>query len=369
MVYVDNSATSRKKPFSVYLAMLSETFLSANAGRGGHKAGIRTARRIEETRELIRNYFFDGNVVFTKNCTEALNLAIMRTELKGKIITTICEHNSVLRPLYELKRRNSVEVKTVEPDDKGKYADKIKNAVDANTSAVIISGMSNVTGAINDVESVAYETKMKNKNAIVIVDMAQAAGRVAFDYTNIDVICCSGHKELHGLEGTGFLIAKRNVKILPLLYGGTGTLSASPDMPKSIPDALEAGTQNAPGIIALSSGIKYTFRNMKKLNSRIDGYCDWLGKRLSRIKRIDVIACANGILLCNVKGLESGEVGDILSAKYGIYTRGGLHCAPLMHKYLGTFPQGAVRISFGKNNTFFSVLYIYWALKRIAESD
>lgn len=359
MVYLDNAATSRKKPFSVYLTILKETLLSANPGRGGHRAALSAAMKIEEVRSIVRKRFMDGEVVFTKNCTEALNLAFTARLTHRKVITTSIEHNSVLRPLKRMETMGKIDLIIVDPT-----VEAFSKAVDRATGMVVIGAVSNVTGKKSPVEEIC-DIVRKKSDALIVIDGAQSAGKIDIDLKNADMFATSGHKALLGTQGTGFLIVKRGVVLEPLITGGTGSSGAVIDVPKDIPEGMEAGTLNGPGIIALGKAIEYAFRRKKKIVAKENACARLFVQLLSKEKRIVIYSCQNGVVLCNVKGLQASEAADVLSVKYRVYVRSGLHCAPLMHKKLGTLSNGAIRISFGNNNNFIQVLYAAYALKKI----
>lgn len=366
MIYFDNSATSRFKPLCVYKSCFQEIRKSANAGRSSHKASIRTALKIEQTRATVCEKFFEGNVIFTKNCTEALNLAILGSKLSKQVITTIYEHNSVLRPLKNLEKKGLITLKIIAPDSVG-LINPLTNALGNSTSMVAFSAMSNVTGYALPVAEMAKLIK-KLSGALVLVDMAQAAGHIQLDYTNIDMIACSGHKSLHGLQGTGFLLAKENILFNPIIMGGTGTSSLSLDPPIIIPESLEAGTANTIGIAALGEGIKWTMSHFDRLHNKCDYLQQIIINGLEKISGIKIYGVNNGVILFNIDNIPSSEVGDILSDDFGICVRSGLHCAPLMHRYLGTNEKGAVRISIGYNNNYTDAERLVYAIKEIAKT-
>ena len=361
MIYLDNAATSRKKPFGVYFALFTENLLSANPGRGGHRASLRTALKIEKVRDKIRDLFFDGDVVFTKNCTEALNLAFSAAPKGKKVIATTSAHTSVLRPLKRLFTQGKIILKVVPSD-----FDSVLKEVDRDTGMVVLGAVSNVTGERTEVERILKSVKEKSR-AVTVVDGAQSAGNVDFDFTDADLSASSGHKGLHGAQGTGFLIVKRGIKLSPLIVGGTGNSSFEIDIPDDVPGGMEAGTVNAPGIIALGKGIDYTVRNKKRLIRKEKRMTEYLEKKLSSLSGIKVYSARNGIILFNAEGVSCGEVADELSDRYGIYVRSGLHCAPLIHKELGTAPDGAVRVSVGNNNRFWHLYYFLFAVKKILQ--
>lgn len=366
MIYLDNSATSRKKSLGVIYITLREIILSANAGRSGHKASIRTALKIEETREIVQKYFFAGNVIFTKNCTEALNLGIIGSELNGHVVTTIYEHNSVLRTLKSLEKKKRISLSIVKPEN-GLIEKSIIKAIKSDTQLVVISGISNVTGEKFNVERISKKIKEISKS-IVLLDMAQGAGHMKISYDCIDMIACSGHKGLGGVQGTGFLLCKKFIKLNPIIIGGTGTSSNVIDIPKIIPEGMEAGTLNAPGIISLGYAIERTYKNFNKINAKIFKLTNYFYAELKKIKGIKVYAGNNGIVLMNFDKFSCGEACDILSSKYGIYARSGLHCAPLAHQFLGTTPNGAVRFGIGENNNLYQIKKTIFAIKDMVES-
>ncbi len=361
MVYLDNAATTRNKPFIVRYTLMKETLLSANPGRAGHKAAMRAGIKTERTRAVIREKFFDGDVIFTKNCTEALNLAV-NAKIKGKkVVTTYAEHNSVLRPLKYLSEQNKIDLKIIDPT-----VEAFEKNITSETAMVVLGAVSNVTGEKREVERI-FEVVKRRSNALTVLDCAQSAGKMDFSYQNVDMLASSGHKSLYGVQGTGFLLVKHGVRLRPLIYGGTGSSGFEIDLPQDIPEGMEAGTINAPGIIALGRAIEYVFANRERIVRKEEHLAKRLFALINKIDNVEIYSCQNGILLCNLRGVSSGELADTLSDKYGICVRGGLHCAPLMHKKLGTIPGGAVRMSFGRGNGLRQVYYTYFALKRICK--
>ena len=347
MIYFDNAATTRFKPLCVKSAVIKELSRSANPGRSGHDASIRAATEVEECREIINKVFFDGKVVFTKNCTEALNLAIFGSRPKNQVVTTVTEHNSVLRPLRYLEKTGKIKLTIIRPDKDG-YAVPLQKALTIPTSMVIIGGMSNVTGQSNDIATLSKIVKEKS-DALFLCDMAQAAGHIKIDFSYVDMAAFAGHKSLHGIQGTGFLIVKNNLTLSPLIMGGTGSYSLSLEHPNDIPEGMEAGTINTPGIAALRRGIEWTYKRFDKVNKKIGRVHKYLCDGFAHVDNLEVIAADNGIILTNVKGMAPSEFADRLNEN-GICVRAGLHCAPLAHEFLKTLPDGAVRFSAGFNN-------------------
>lgn len=354
MVYLDNAATSRFIPRCVLNTLYQHCAKKVNAGRGGYKESVNEALEIFRTREVVLQYYgnSEGKVVFTKSCTEALNLAILGVAKKGHVITTVTEHNSVLRPLKELEKRGIIRLTIVEPDGRyGVNAEDIKRHLKGDTNLLCINHCSNVTGVRNDIEDIC---RLASRYGIrTLVDDAQGAGHIRLDMKGcgIDMLASAGHKGLHGVQGTGFL-TYNGVDIEPIIYGGTGTDSISIYQPKGSPEGLESGTLNGAGICALKSGIEWTkerLGNIALFNKKLSAF---LIEELSIIKNVKVYskASATGVVAFIIQGYTSEEIADYLNF-CGYEVRGGLHCAPLMHKHLKTLDSGLVRISIGQNNS------------------
>ncbi|MBO4538812.1 MAG: aminotransferase class V-fold PLP-dependent enzyme [Clostridia bacterium] len=363
MIYLDNAATTRKKPLCAYFSFIKENLFSANPGRGVHRAAVSAALKIEETRRVIREKFFDGDVIFTKNCTEALNLAFTAKIKYKKVITSTAEHTSVLRPLKRLSEQGKIVLDIVDPS-----VEEFRKNIDRATGMVVIGAVSNVTGKSNPVEEISKIVKEKS-DALVVVDGAQSAGKLDLDLRNVDMFASSGHKSLHGFQGTGFLIVRKGISLDPLVTGGTGISGPVIDVPNDIPEGMEAGTLNGPGIVAFGKAIEYTYKHMARITKKENRLASAFCRSLSEEKNAIIYSCQNGIVLCNVKDRPCSEVADILSQKYGVYVRSGLHCAPLMHKKLGTLPEGAVRVSFGDNNNYFHAIYAAYVFKKICRGE
>ncbi len=361
-IYLDNAATSRFKPQTVLEALISDIRRSSNSGRSAHSDALAAGMKIEACRNLLSAAFgaagFD--VIFTKNCTEALNLAIFGC-IKGgeRVVTTQNEHNSVLRPLCELARRKLIFLDIV-PRSLGDEG--LAEAVSASDVAVI-GGMSNVTGAVADL-SVALSKKGK---AIVIVDGAQSVPLEDVDMRElgIDMLACPGHKGLHGVQGTGFLIRDPNVPLKPLLYGGTGTRSDEEFQPEEAPEAYEAGTLFSGGIAALYAGAKWSFEHVESTRK---SFAELTETMVYNLKTMGcTLYCENlkgGIISFNVGDTDSATIANALN-DVGVAVRSGLHCAPLVHRRLGTLSQGAVRASLGVETTPQDVLAFSRAMERI----
>lgn len=363
-VYLDNSATSRYKPPRVISQMEKTLRRSANPGRAGHGESIRASMKVEECREKVKDITFRGEVVFTKNCTEALNLAIFGLYKKGEIITSVYEHNSVLRPI-EMLKSNGAKVTYLHTPSGIIDSDTLKGKITKNTTLVVLQEMSNVTGTIQPIESLG--ALLKEYGIPFVVDCAQSLGHLKTNYTKVDCLCAPGHKGLHGPQGTGFITFRKGLDLKPLTYGGTGTDSGSLLQPRLAPEGYESGTLNLAGIVGLKEGIEFTCKNFKKIERNITRLSVRLLDGLSDIKGVRVYSDApNGVISFNLLHLDSTEVADTLYREYGICVRAGLHCAPLLHRYQGTFKQGSVRASIGYNNTEKDIELLIGALRALA---
>ena len=371
MIYLDNAATSRYKPAQVIYEMEKQLKNSANAGRSGHTSALKAGQKIEETRNYIREYINAESVVFTKNCTEALNLAIKGLKLSGHVITSMLEHNSVLRPLTSLANAGVIKLTVLAPDYTGKISPRsVARAITVDTSLVAVTHVSNVTGSVQPIYEIAEE--VSKKGVLFLVDAAQSAGHLPIDMREgIDILCAPGHKGLHGPQGTGFLAHRKNIEILPLLEGGTGTSSNSLIQPTDSPEGLESGTQNTPAIAGLLAGIKWTEKKKSVIIERTNFLTSYLIDGLNENNKVTVFSrdTQTGVVCFKIKNIYPGEVADTLNTEYDIAVRSGLHCAPLAHKYLGTFPDGAVRASIGYNNSKSDIEQLLSAIKEISKRN
>lgn len=360
MIYLDNAATSGKKP-TIVLQTVNYCLnnLNANAGRSGHKLALRLSQLIYETRQRIKtllNAGKDSEVVFTYNCTYALNAAILGTiRYGGHILTSICEHNSVLRPLNELKEKGIIELDYLIPDSNGQITiSEVEQKIKKNTYMLILSHTSNVSGYtvnLNELGSCAKRNKLQ-----FVVDAAQSVGHIDIDMTesNINMLAFPAHKGLHSIQGCGVLCINEQIKIKPIIYGGTGTESQSLLHPTALPESLEAGTANSIAIIATASAIDYHLANKTAVYDKLSKLYSYLLFSLNQLKGIQIFSTENncGIASFRLLNCDTQDICNILSEKYNIAVRGGLHCAPLMHKHLGTFETGLIRVSLSHYNTF-----------------
>ena len=371
MIYFDNAATGGNKPRRVIDAAENAIrYLSVNAGHSGHKRAILAEEYVYKTRKLLQNFFNAEKcerIVFTKNCTEALNIAIFGcVKPDTNVVVSVYEHNSVLRPLYKLRNENKITLTVVKPRSGTVLYDDIADAITENTSLVILNGASNVTGEICDYESIGG--LLRNKGITFILDGAQICGHTVIDLKkqNIDVLCFSGHKGMHGIQGSGGLIFNKKSQIQPLMFGGTGTESFS-ELPSGYPELLECGTLNLPAIISLMEGTLYNAENFKYKQKRLIALTAYAIRGLSGVRGIKIYSKQNpvGIVAFSYADYSSQEVSGILSEQFDIATRGGYHCAPLCHTFLKTEQNGLVRLSFCEFNTEDEIDQLLLALKKL----
>ncbi|MCU6696850.1 aminotransferase class V-fold PLP-dependent enzyme [Laedolimicola ammoniilytica] len=368
MIYLDNGATTLRKPECVKEALLEAMASMGNSGRGVHDASLYAGRTIYRARESLAELLGAAapeQVAFTANATESLNLVLGGLFGPGDhVITTVCEHNSVLRPLYRLQgvELSVLPVKAAVDSKDGRYIgilayDELESLLRPNTKALIITHASNLTGNITDLERAAAFTK--KHSLLLIVDAAQTAGTVPMDMERmgIDVLCFTGHKGLYGPQGTGGLCVRPGLSIRPLKVGGSGIHSFDREHPSEMPAALEAGTLNGHGIAGLGAAARWLLetgveqiraREQALLRRFVDGVKEVEGVTLYGNPDLDR---RTGIQSLNIRDYDSARVADWLYEDYGIAVRGGAHCAPLMHEALGTREQGAVRFSFSYFNT------------------
>lgn len=375
MIYLDNAATSFPKPDKVYEEMFNYMKAhAANPGRGTHDMSIMAASKVLEARQVISDLFNIAdpmNVVFTSNATESLNIAIKGVVKSGDhVITTVLEHNSVLRPLNKLSK-NGVSITFLNIDENGfiKIEDLKKN-IKKNTKALIINHVSNVIGSIQDIK--IFGKIAKDEGIIFIVDASQSAGVIPIDVEadNIDLLAFPGHKGLLGPQGTGGLFIGLDTKLESIKEGGTGSNSDSLEQPEFLPDRFESGTLNTPGIVGLCQGVNYILDvGIENIRKKEEELTEYLLSELIKLPFVKVYGqksienrCA--VVSFNIDNLDSSLVGFELN-KRGIAVRTGYHCAPLVHKTLGTTNNGTVRISLGHFNTFKDIECLISALKVI----
>ena len=368
MIYFDNAATGGFKPDSVISAVTAALKCCANPGRSGHRLSVACLERVYACRKLLSE-FFGGygyeRVVFTKNCTEALNIAILGTFKSGdEVVTTVAEHNSVLRPLEFLKGRG-VTVKYAPLNGEGDIDVRaLAGLVTAKTKAVIVTLASNVTGAAPDIAEISRSVP---ESCLLICDGAQACGHIKIDMqkSGIDALAVAGHKGMLGIQGSGALIFSERFNPNPITFGGTGSESNNLNMPDFYPDRLESGTVSYPAIVSLAEGALYLSQNLEKDAEKTLNFTAYLCENLSQMREISLYSRPNpfGVVAIGFKNMQSEFAAHALS-EMGICVRGGLHCAPLMHKALNS--DGLVRISLSAFNTKNECDELLAAIRKIA---
>ena len=377
MIYLDNAATTRVKPKEVVEAVSEALMTLGNAERGTHSASLGASRTVFSTRMKLAKFFNaegPSNIVFTMNATESLNIAIKGILEKGDaVITTCLEHNSVLRPLYQL-RDEGVELSFVSADKLGRpNYEEFESLIKPNTKAIISTAGSNLTGNLVDIRWVGEIAK--KHGLIFVVDASQVAGVFPIDVKelNIDILCFTGHKGLLGPQGTGGLYVRDGVEVKPYLSGGTGVQTYNEHQPAEMPTRLEAGTLNGHGLAGLDAAIDYI--NEFGMQTIHDKEMSLMWRFYNGVKDIEGVKIYGDfdvkdrcpIVSINLSDYESGAVSDELFTRFEIATRPGGHCAPLMHKALGTVDQGAVRFSFSHFNTEEEVDTAINAVRTLAE--
>ena len=380
MIYLDNAATTRNKPDCVVEAVTHALRNLGNAARGSHDSSLQSARTVFSARLSLAKLFHapgPEQVVFTQNATEALNMAIGGLFSRGDhVITTDLEHNSVLRPLYRLEDEGIITLSVVPADRRGciDYAD-FARMIRKETRAIVCTHASNLTGNLLDVEQVGIIAR--THGLLLVVDASQTAGVYPIDMARmgISVLCFTGHKGLMGPQGTGGLCVAKGVNIRPFKVGGSGVHSYGRTHPREMPTRLEAGTLNGHGIAGLAAGVDFI------LETGMDVIRDHemaLAKRFhAGVKDIPGVTVygdfsnwnRTAVVALNIGDQDSGAVSDALWEDYGIATRPGAHCAPRMHRALGTVEQGAVRFSFSWFNAAQEIDDAIRAVKELAQCE
>ena len=380
VIYLDNAATSWPKPESVYQTM--DEFLrrkGGNPGRGGHSMAAAAKETVEETRMLLVRLINApemNRVIFTLNCTDALNLGLKGLLRPGDHVITSCiEHNSVVRPLRKLEKQG-VRITRLPPlAETGIVSAKdIEETMTENTKLVVLTHASNVTGVIQPIED--YGAIARRHNLVFMVDAAQTAGNYPIDVeaSNIDLLAFSGHKGLLGPPGTGVLYVGDRVDLDSLREGGTGSYSEQEEQPVTLPDRYESGTLNSVGISGLGAGLKYIFKEgLERIRTHEQYLIDRLIDGLSNIPGLILYTARDRskqapVISCNIQRYEPGEVGTILDQAFDIKVRTGLHCAPAAHRTLGTYPLGTIRLSPGYFNTEEEIALTLQAVKKIVRT-
>lgn len=382
MIYLDNASTSFHKPDCVFTAVMEAMHQAGNSGRGSSGEAMEASRLIFDTRCRIAEMFeADGPecVAFTSNATEALNTALFGVLHPGDgpvhAIATEMDHNSVLRPLYVLEKKG-LELTVLPADRKGRISlTDMEAAIRPETKVIVCTHASNLTGNRNDIHAIGEIAK--KHDILFIADAAQTAGvfPISTKKDQIDILCFSGHKGLMGPQGTGVICVRPGVKVEPLKVGGSGILTFQKEHPLDMPEALEAGTLNSHGIAGLRAALGWIQETgIDRIRQREQ---DLMMRFYEQVKTISGVTVygdfsqkdRSPVVTLNIMGMGSSELSMILGEDYGISTRSGGHCAPLMHQALGTEKTGAVRFSFSCFNTEEEVDEAARAVKEIAEEE
>lgn len=379
MIYMDNAATTMHKPQEVIDAVVMAMSSMGNAGRGVNEASLSASRIIYDTREKLCRLFGAEDprqIVFTPNSTESLNIAIKGILNPGDhVIATMLEHNSVLRPLYEMEKKG-VRLTIVKSDQNGRFNLKdIEDAIAEDTKMIVCTNGSNLTGNYVDPEPVG--TLARERGIVFVVDASQTAGVFPIDVQKmkIDVLCFTGHKGMLAPQGTGGMHVRKGLVIRPLKSGGSGVQTYSKTHPIEMPTALEAGTLNGHGIAGLHAAVEYLEKTgVDNIRAREQDLMWRFYEGVKDIPGVKVYGDFSSknrcpIVTLNIGDYDSSEVSDELLTEYGISTRAGGHCAPLMHEALGTVEQGAVRFSFSHYNTEEEVDTAIEAIRELSKEE
>lgn len=371
MIYLDNSASTFTKPKEV-LKAVNEAMLkfTANPGRSGHKASLNTAIQVQNVRSQLKDFFNaenEQNVIFTQNCSEALNLAILGSKKKGgHVICTENDHNSVLRALQHLKDENEIDYSVAYQKELGKLTvEDIKKHVKPNTYMVICNHISNVNGDKAEIENIG---KFCHENGLLfLVDGAQSAGHEEIDMQkfHIDFLTIAGHKGFYSLQGVGALIARNIEALSPIKFGGTGTNSLELRQPLSSPERFEVGTLPSQNIVSLGAGIDFVTTNYSYIREKLDDLTTFLNYSMSSlpVKIYTLPFNSSGVFAYNITDIHSNDISSYLDEKWSICVRGGYHCAPKKHEALKTLEQGVVRVSFSYFNNISDIQHLLNATK------
>ena len=378
-IYLDNAATSFPKPPEVVAAMhrlIQE--ISLSPGRSAHRFSLAASRVIFTARELVADFFGcpdSSRVVFTSNVTEALNVGIFGLLAPGdQVLTTGMEHNSVMRPLRYLEKTRGIGLTILPTAPTGAIdPDDIPKRLNAKTKLIIINHVSNVTGAVADLEAIGH----RKGGALLMVDTAQSAGVFPLDMKSmgIDFLAFTGHKNLFGPTGTGGFLLREGLLAQPLKMGGTGSNSEQEEQPRIMPDCYESGTPNTLGINGLAAGLEFIKKTgLETIRRHEEHLTGLLLAGLSQIKGVTVhgppaSASRGSAVSLTMAGRSVADLAFQLDRQYGIMARGGLHCAPAAHRSIGTFPQGTLRLSPGFFNTESEIQAVLNALDTIGSAS
>lgn len=368
-IYLDNAATSGMKPQCVKDAVLRALEEPGSPNRGAHYASVAAMQTMLSARETACAYFDATDperIIFTKNGTEALNIAIRGVLKEGDhVVTTYNEHNSVMRVLSELKKEGKITYTLVSPNADGCItAERIRAALQKDTRLVAVCAASNVSGGTAELREIGKAAHAAG--ALFLVDAAQMAGheRISVRNEDIDLFCTPAHKGLLAPMGLGLLAISHRAEPLPLIYGGTGSDSRMLLQPRDFPDGLEAGTMNTPAIYGLEASLGFLMKNGELLSEQLHALSFYLRRALGEMEEVELFASSKSLTVFSfrLKNEEPDETSDHL-ASIGIATRAGLHCAPLLHAKMGTEKSGLVRVGLSPFNTLSELKRLINALK------
>lgn len=383
MIYLDNAATTFPKPQSV-IDVVNYTMVHGlgTPGRGTHETALKAGDRVNLVRRKMQKFFGmleDYRIVFTYSATDALNTVLKGYLNEGDhVIISTMEHNSVSRPTIRMAQEKFISLDIADADEHGYInIDDLKSKFKANTKLVAISHGSNVTGAVQDIKTI---TEIAHEHgASILVDVAQTVGVIPINVRElgIDFLAFSGHKGIMGTQGTGGLVIGERIRNLrPFREGGTGFDSESETQPVNWPEAYESGTPNVIGILSMGEGLDFINETgIENIANKELAFIDKIYKDLNEMKNITIHSPAPdrkdriAVLSFTLDGWDSTDVGDVLNLNHGIHVRCGLHCSPLAHKRLGTFPEGTVRVSPGYFTTDADVNNFIDAVKMLALTD
>jgi cysteine desulfurase family protein len=374
--YLDNAATSYPKPPEVVAAMVRfmET-IGASPGRSAHRRSLEAARLVFAAREAVAELFHipdSARIIFTPNATAALNLALFGFLTPGsEVVLSGLEHNSVMRPLMALERQRGIRLKILPGGPAGQIDPaQLRQHLRPQTKLIVINHASNVTGTIQPLSAIRSVS-----GAIpLLVDAAQSAGVVPIDVIaqGIDMLAFSGHKGLFGPPGTGGLYVRAGLDLAPLIFGGTGSNSEYFEQPGSWPDRFESGTPNSVGLAGLLAGVRFVLQTgLERIAAHERELTDYLTHELAQIAGVTLWSEPNpanriAVLSCTIAGLTASRVAARLDREYDIAVRVGLHCSPLAHKTIGTFPSGTIRLAPGYFQSLADMVPVIAALRQIA---
>lgn len=362
MIYLDNAATTYKKPHEVY-ATLVEVMVNngVNAGRGGYDAAVRANEILLDAKEALASLFHIDNperIAFTYNTTGALNMGIKGVLSYGDhVIITSMEHNSVLRPVKSCAIDKRTSYSVLQANKKGEIdVNSLEMLIRPNTKLICMTHSSNVCGTLTDIYRAA-EIAHKH-NILFMVDAAQSAGIIDIDCSNLDLMAFPGHKGIMGPMGTGGLYVRDGLTLKTIIEGGTGSFSESVYQPDIMPDRLESGTLNLPGIAGLGEAAKFLLKTgVDNIRSHEKALCSRFDECVREMPGVTVYGSDNktAVSALNIDGIDCVNAAHLLNDRYDIAVRAGLHCAVLAHKTLGTEKKGCIRFSFGYFNTMSEV--------------